>query len=237
MSDVVLRRFVSRLKTVCVLCGGIVRVQPGHKIQTAGWRSSRGTEPDKTGPMPAYERLEAAAALYRLHPDLIFYLAGGQLATDQPWITDVMWEEMVSLGVPETALRRMGGRDTQEQLRLFAAEAREHYWSVDDVSILSNLLHAGRIMSMLLSEPRELVYPLLDPGSRTLIVRPIAAERVLIDTDPAHWSPYFQWIYRDPAMLAVTLASETLGIGHLLTGCSLFRDGPYRGFGDPLQTE
>src|SRR5437763_10584649 len=76
MADEALARCVSTLSAVFIFGGDIMRAEdPGH-LGGLGWRSLRGLERDKTGPMPSYERVQAGSCRRRMNPRLLLIPSG-----------------------------------------------------------------------------------------------------------------------------------------------------------------
>jgi hypothetical protein len=84
------------LKAICVLGGGTVKAGRPDHLGGLGYRSLRGSELDKTAPMPSYERVLAAAALYRMNRKLQIMFTGGvtNAAAEGPHIAEVMSAEI-----------------------------------------------------------------------------------------------------------------------------------------------
>ena len=108
MADEALVSCVATLSAVFILGGDITRAQNREHLGGLDWRSLRGLEEDKTGPMPSYERVEAGSCLHRMNPSLLLIPSGGKsnlpTAGDSPPIATVMAAELRELGVPSTAI-------------------------------------------------------------------------------------------------------------------------------------
>jgi len=80
MADCVLSAVVQKLDAVCVFLADAVPTDE-EPYAGLGWRSSRRLEADKTGPVFSYERVLAAAALYRMNPSLKLVVSAGNTRT------------------------------------------------------------------------------------------------------------------------------------------------------------
>jgi len=85
-----------------VLGRGTVEAERADDLGGLGYRSLRGIELDKAGPLPSYERVLAVAGLYRMHPKLQIVFTGGvtNTAAEGPNIAEVMSAEIRHLEVP-----------------------------------------------------------------------------------------------------------------------------------------
>ena len=152
MADEALARCVATLSAVFIFGGDIVRADPGH-LGGLGWRSLKGLEMDKMGPMPSYERVLAGGRLHRMNPSLLLIPSGGKsnLATagDSPLIATVMAAELRELGVPSTAIiEETQSFNTQDHFVYCSAIARARRWSSAEIGILAPFWQFGRITSM-----------------------------------------------------------------------------------------
>ena len=80
MADNVLFALVQKIQAVCLFAADIVPTKEPSYAHF-GWRSGRGLEQDKTGPVFSYERVLAAAALYRMNPSLKLVVSAGNTRT------------------------------------------------------------------------------------------------------------------------------------------------------------
>jgi len=238
MADEALARCVSTLAAVFIFGGDIMRAEDPRHLGGLGWRSLKGLERDKTGPMPSYERVQAGSCLHRMNPSLLLIPSGGktnlEAASNSPLIATVMAAELRELGVPSTAIiEETQSFVTQDHFVHCSAIARERHWKATEIGILAPFWHFGRIAAMIkimMMKPGQ--YEPIDPF--VLGVTPfISVERVLESDDPDTWNVYFNNLYDDPAM-AQTLARETVGAGRLWAGHAPKSGAPYRGFLDPL---
>jgi hypothetical protein len=78
MSDDALIYCVKGLSAVFIFGGDIKRADDPSELGGLGYRSLRGVEADKTGPMPSHERVLAGAALHRINPKLVLIPSGGE---------------------------------------------------------------------------------------------------------------------------------------------------------------
>ncbi|OGG39853.1 hypothetical protein A2118_02585 [Candidatus Kaiserbacteria bacterium GWA2_50_9] len=227
MIDQTLFTLVQKLQAVCVFAGDIV---PTHEpLYTSGWRSGRVSEVDKTGPVFSYERVLAAAALYRMNPKLILVPTGGNTnipgRTSVPIATVVAFE-LTQLRVPKGAItEEPHAFFAHEQLVNCAAKVRENGWSADGVAILAPSWQFGRICAMLAH--MENVEPFAIG-----VTHLISMERALAAED-AQWNARFvEWYATLEAR--EMFAKEALGAGQLWTGHQPRFPNPFRGFPDPL---
>src|SRR5258708_38357735 len=90
-------------------CSSLAAISHAPTIRrNPGWRSLKGLESDKTGPMPSYERVLAGAALHRINPSLLLIPSGGASNLDAtgeaPSIASVMANELYELGIPSPSV-------------------------------------------------------------------------------------------------------------------------------------
>jgi hypothetical protein len=231
MTDEALASCVATLSAVFILGGDIKPAQNREHLEGLGWRSLRGLEEDKTGPMPSYERVEAGSCLHRMNPRLLLIPSGGKsnlpTAGDRPPIATVMAAELRELGVPSTAIIEETQSFTTQEHFVYCPEiARSRGWRATEIGILAPFWQFGRITAMMMMRAEE--YESIDPF--VLGVTPfISVERALASEDPTKWNKYFEDLYDEPAM-EQTFVRETVGVGKLWTGFPT----PYRGFSDPL---
>jgi hypothetical protein len=232
MTDEALASCVATLSAVFILGGDIKPSQNREHLEGLGWRSLRGLEEDKTGPMPSYERVEAGSCLHRMNPSLLLIPSGGKsnLPTvgDRPPIATVMAAELRELGVPSTAIIEETQSFTTKEHFIYCPEiARSRGWQATEIGILAPFWQFGRITAMMMMRAES-----IDPF--VLGVTPlISVERALASEDPIKWNRYFKDLYENPAM-AKTFIGETVGVGQLWTGHAPQFGAPYRGFSDPL---
>jgi hypothetical protein len=228
MTDEALASCVATLSAVFILGGDIKPSQNREHLEGLGWRSLRGLEEDKTGPMPSYERVEAGSCLHRMNPSLLLIPSGGKsnlpTAGDRPPIATVMAAELRELGVPSTAIIEETQSFTTQEHFIYCPEiARSRGWQATEIGILAPFWQFGRITAMMMMRAES-----IDPF--VLGVTPlISVERALASEDPTKWNKYFEDLYDEPAM-EQTFVRETVGVGKLWTGFPT----PYRGFSDPL---
>jgi hypothetical protein len=232
LSDEVLATSARTLSAVFIFGGDITRAERPEHLGGLGWRSLRKLEPDKTGPMPSYERVLAGAVLHRMNPALILIPSAGQSnlegAGATPPIASVMAAEVRELGL---IIEEQKSFVTKDHFITCSAIARERGWKATEIGILSLFWHFGRItamMTMMRAEKPGTIEPLV-PG----VTRLISVERVLASDDPAKWNGYSADLCADPAM-AQTLAREAVGVGQLWSGHAPQFGSPYKGFRDPL---
>ena len=228
MIDKPLFELAQKLRVVCLFAADIVPTnEPAYK--NLGWRSGRGLEHDKTGPVFSYERVLAAAALYRMNPSLAIIPSGGITNVEGKQsvpISTVIAFELMQLGVPSSAvIEEPLASSTQEQLVRCSAKVRENGWSANSVANLAPSWQFGRISAMLAQmkgiEPFVLgVTPL------------ISMERALAAEDAA-WNTRFAKWYATPEAREM-FAKEALGAGQLWAGHQPKYQNPFRGFPDPL---
>jgi hypothetical protein len=232
MTDEALASCVATLSAVFILGGDIKPAQNREHLEGLGWRSLRGLEEDKTGPMPSYERVEAGSCLHRMNPSLLLIPSGGKsnLPTvgDRPPIATVMAAELRELGVPSTAIIEETQSFTTKEHFIYCPEiARSRGWQATEIGILAPFWQFGRITAMMMMRAES-----IDPF--VLGVTPlISVERALASEDPTKWNKYFEDLYDEPAM-AKTFVGEILGVGQLWTGHAPKFGTPYKGFSDPL---
>jgi hypothetical protein len=236
MADEALASCVATLSAVFIFGGDITPAQDGEHLGGLDWRSLRGLERDKTGPMPSYERVLAGECLHRMNPRLFLIPSGGrsnlEAIGESPLIASVMAAELRELGVPSTAIiEETQSFRTQDHFLHCSAIAREHRWEATEIGILAPFWQFGRITAMTMMM-RSGQYGPIDPFILG-VTRLISIERVLASDDPLKWNTYFKDLYDDPAM-AQTFSQETVGVGQLWAGHAPKFGAPYSGFFDPL---
>jgi DUF218 domain-containing protein len=238
MADTALARCVATLSAVFIFGGDIMRAENQENLGGLGWRSLKGLETDKTGPMPSYERVLAGECLHRMNPSLLLIPSGGKTnlegAGASPLIATVMAAELRELGVPPGAIiEETESFATRDHFVHCSAVARDRRWKATEIGILAPFWQFGRItamMKIMMMQPGQYE---LDPF--VLGVTPLmSVERVLASNDPAKWNAYFDNLYDNPAM-AQTLVQETVGVGQLWAGHAPKFGAPYWGFLDPLE--
>jgi DUF218 domain len=235
MADEALANCINNLSAVFIFGGDIKRAEDAKHLGGIGWRSLKGLEADKTGPMPSYERVLAGAALHRMKPSLFLIASAGRTnlegATDPPLISKVMAAELRELGVSAALIiEEQKSFVTQDHFLNCSAIARERSWKANEVGIVSLFWHFGRIAAMMISMQAE--KQSIDPFA--LGVTPlISVERVLASEDDAKWNSYFKELYAGSDMTR-TLAGEAIGTGQLLAGHAPQFGARYKGFVDPL---
>ena len=236
MADEALANCVRNLSAVFIFGGDIIRAEEPEHLGGLGWRSLKGLEPDKTGPMPSYERVLAGAALHRINPDLLLIPSGGKSnlkgVGESPPIASVMAAELRELGVPSALIiEEQKSFVTQDHFLTCSEIARVRGWKAKEVGILAPFWQLGRITAMMMlmrTKKRGSIDPLV-----LGVIPLISVERVLASDDPAKWNRYFMELYDDPTM-AQTLTLEAVGTGQLWAGHAPKFDAPYKGFFDPL---
>jgi len=234
MADEALVSCIATLSAVFIFGGDIMPHQDREHLGGLGWRSLRGLERDKTGPMPSYERVLAGECLHRMNPRLLLIPSGGksnlEAVGDSPPIASVMAAELRELGVPPPAIiEETQSFTTQDHFLYCSAVARERHWKATEIGILAPFWQFGRVTAMMMimrAEQRP-----IDPF--VLGVTLLSVERVLASDDPVRWNTYFKNLYDNPAM-AQTFVQETVGVGQLWAGHAPKFGAPYRGFSDPL---
>jgi uncharacterized SAM-binding protein YcdF (DUF218 family) len=231
MADINLEMRLQGLKAVCVLSGGTVKAERPDHLGGLGYRSLWGNEQ----PLPSYERVLAAAELYRMNPKLQIMFTGGvtNTAAEGPHIAEVMSAEIRQLGIPAAQIiLETQGINIWYQLVYSAALARTWGWAPEELALSSLGWHSNRIMAMILNarhalEPRDM-HPFV-PGRTPYL----STERVLIAADAYKWTQYFINLYARPEFAPVW-AGEVQGVGQLWAGSQPAYPRPYRGFRDPL---
>lgn len=229
MVDQILFALVQNLQAVCLFAADIVPTDEPSYVDF-GWRSGRGLEQDKTGPVFSYERVLAAAALYRMNPSLKLVPSGGYTNVEGRQsvpIATVVAFELTRLGVPrEAIIEEPFAFSTQEQLTNFSVKVREKGWSTDRVAIFAPCWQFGRISAMLAhmsnAEPLKLG-----------VTHFISMERALAAENAEKWNARFVEWYATPEAREM-FAKEALGVGQLWAGHQPRFPKPFRGFTDPL---
>ena len=228
MVDQVLFDRVQNLQAVCIFAADIVPTKEPFYADL-GWRSGSGLEQDKTGPVFSYERVLAAAALYRMNPSLVIVPSGGYTNVDGKQsvpISTVIAFEIAQLGVPQSAvIEEPLAFNTQEQVVHCAEKVRENGWSADRVAILAPCWQFARITGIL-ANMRD-IQPLA-----LGITHLVSMERALAAED-AQWNTQFAEWYATPEAREM-FAKEALGAGQLWAGHQPKYTNPFRGFADPL---
>ena len=229
MADQALFACVQELQAVFLFAADVVPSNDPLYACFRGWRSGRGLEADKTGPVFSYERVLAAAALYRMNPSLVIVPSGGYTNADHIQnvpISTVIAFELGQLDIPQTSIiEEPLASNTFGQVVQCAAVARKHRWLADRVAILAPFWQFARITGMIAHmhdiEPFAL-------GTTRLI----SMERALAAED-ATWNVRFAEWYATPEVREM-FAKEAIGTGQLWTGHQPRYPNPFRGFSDPL---
>jgi DUF218 domain len=225
MVDEVLAKRVNALSAVFIF-GGDITCFDGR------WRSLKGLERDKTGPMPSYERVLAGASLHRMNPRLTLVVSAGRSNLEgsekAPLIATVMKAELEELGVSSNLIvEEQASFATRDHFINCSVIAQQRGWGATEIGIVSLFWHFGRIAAMMKMMEADIAPFVL---GRTSF---LSVERILMSEDGAKWKPYFTTLYADAAM-AKTLSDEAVGTGQLWTGHAPKFGGPYGGFDDPL---
>ena len=228
-TDTTLFNCVQKLQAVCIFTADIVSTDE-PLYASLRCRSGRGLEPDRTGPVFSYERVLAAAALYRINPRLKLIPSGGFTNREDQQgttISAVVAFELEQLGVPRSAIiEEPLASSTQEQVVNCAAVSREKEWSADRIAILAPSWQFERIVAFLI------VTRDIEPFALG-ITRCLPMERALINEDPI-WEGLFAEWYAIPAVREMMM-KDALGAVQLLTGYHpVYGVKPFRGFPDPL---
>ena len=154
MADEALARCVATLSAVFIFGGDIMRAEERGHLGGLGWRSLKGLERDKTGPMPSHERVLAGGRLHRMNPSLLLIPSGGktnlEAAGESPLIATVMAAELRETGVPPRAIiEETESFTTQDHFVHCSAVARERRWKATEIGILAPFWQFGRITSMM----------------------------------------------------------------------------------------
>lgn len=240
---------IQRIKAVFVLGGTVRPKKPKTEAERVvlseammdnddAWQSPVAGEltASEAAIVPSYERNLAAYDLFKMNNRLKIVTSGGRVYIPDLELTSgriarIMSRELQELGVPATNIQEeTDSLNTQDQLILCASIAWSNKWKGDEIAILSNLFHHGRIIGMLVAMP-EKTRPFV-AGITPLL----SVERVLGEGNPVYWNSLFADLYKTPAMIQL-LADEAIGVGQLLSGHSPTRPRPYRDFADPLETQ
>ena len=232
MDEALLSR-IRELEVGCVFLGDIKPAENPTHLGGLGWRSLKGTEADKTGGCPSYERVQAAGALHRMNPRLKLIVSGGFTNvgdTKSPvTIAAVAAAELREMGVPAEAIIEESAAFTNWEQILFCSKIiRELGFPAEKVSILQLFFVFNRVTAMIANGKRSEVAPFAI-GKTTLL----SVERVLAAEDPT-WNQYFKGLYATPKVM-VTIMGDALGAGQLWTGHQPKYPNPFRGFEDPLK--
>lgn len=232
MSDYNLTACLQRLRGVFIFAADIVQTDESA-YEGIGWRSGRGLEADKSGPVFSYERVLAAAALHRMRPELIMVPSGGVTNVANmgrsPPIARVISFELQKLEVPaKNIIEEPYAFTTWDQIVYCSQLACNLNWGDEECAILAPLWQMPRVQAML--KVGQLDHEIF---SHEDIVY-IGMERALAAEDPA-WNEKLAKLYEDPDFRTKTLAAEALGAGQLLTGHQPRWPNPFRGFRDPLE--
>ena len=233
MPDKILTDCVMELTAILIFGGDIEPADDPEYLGGLGWRSLKGCEPDNTGGMPSYERVQAGAILHRMNPNLLLVPSGGQTnikgVGESPPIASVIAAELRQLGVPMSVIiEEPTAFTTREQVLNCSTVARARGWNASGVGLLATFWQFGRITAMMMwGAEQEDISPF------AIGVTPfISMERTLASEDAEKWNAYFTKLYAHPAVIK-TLVGEVMGTGQLWTGHSPQFPTPFRGFKDP----
>ncbi len=205
----------------------IVALVGGHILaDTAGFRTSTYTPADLANPYGIFGdnlRGEASAVLYRAAPERTQVVVLGGVTPlhkempDAPHLSAVIKEEMIAAGVPAWAITEIdmdpvcGTFRQLTELAKFLAQTRR----VEDVLIVSNDWQLPRIKAMIVFRDELMLLRSHEPRTRC-----VAAEDVLVGTNPERWYDEICAAYNTPAVRA-TIAKE-------LNGAKMIADGTYQ---------
>lgn len=233
--DKALEDCIHSLKVVCILGGEVVPVSD-DRGEVLRFRSIKGSEENKFGAIPAFERVLAGAALWRANPNVVLIPSGGKSATgvsnkEAPQVADIMMSELIEEGVPKNnIITEPESSVTADNLLFCAKIIKKMDFKPEEIGIITNYWHFGRVSTTLLLLKKEDVYPLAIGVTKLL-----SAERILMNEDTDKWGPYFMNLENTEGMRK-TLEAEAKGNGQMLAGHQPKWPNPFRGFGDPLVT-
>lgn len=230
MTDTALKRAIERLAVVCVFCGDIVPTNEElRNVSYDGWRSGRAMEFDKTGPTWSYERILAAAEIWKINPEIKIILSGGKTtlevpgADTAPTIARVAAYEPMTLGVDATSITEESSAYTSKQ-QLEYCDVLVRRYHQRKIAILAPCWQFARISATISR---------LNPITISLNTTFLSMERVLEAADPSWNEKFSGWYSTSPAR--EMFAKECLGAGQLWTGHQPRYPNPFRGFIDPLE--
>jgi len=199
---------------IAVLAGGLKKEKDGT------WRTTTFEDKgDKFGLDGHRLRIVAASYLYNNNPDFSIIVLGGkgQLknVSDAPFISDVMREELISLGVAKESIiqeKRSGNtyQNIQELKKIILEKSFSH------ILIISNRCHLSRIHAMI--ERDENLNKML--ASRKIEIE--EAENIAIQYDPQVWKTVIASAYKSEAMKK-RIALEEKGVRDIKVGTYKFR--------------
>jgi len=226
-----LLELAKRLDVVFIFCGDICPKKEGEDYPSfEGWRSTRGLEADKTGPVFSYERGLAAARLWQMNNKLILIPSGGATNVEgcgkRPFISSVVRFELENLGVsPESILEEDQAFNTHQQVVLCDRMAMRENWNRRRVAILAPCWQLGRILAMIAYSDDLEVF-------KARLTQLISMEMVLSAIDETRRGRFLE-AYADPRAREM-FALEALGAGQVCGGFQPPHPYPYPGFPHPL---
>lgn len=221
------------LHAVFIFLGDICRTSEADRdfYGEEKWRSTRGLEQDKTGPVFSFERIRAAALIHRVTSECILVPSGGPTnfagQESSPTLSSVARFELEQLGVcPKQILEEPTARNTQEQIDACGAIAKSNKWSPRRIGIVAPGWQFPRICAMIMHSRGDGRYFSL--AEITLL----SMERILSERDSGWDARFVKWY--ETAQAREMFAKEALGTAQLLSGHQPKYPNPFRGFADPL---
>lgn len=199
--------------TIVVLAGGIKQDASGR------WESTDLTAKDSAEGAPGGKlRVFAGAVLAGEYPEAIVIASGGKgydvpkdAPKDRPFLAEILCDELVGSGVPESRIvLETNSHTTYQQLQQLELLVQEK--ALHKVVVVSSRWHLPRIETML-----AMKFPALRTG-----VLLVSAEEVLLETDPARWGSAIEKAYAS-AFMRERIAKEKRGIAQIKNGTYQFR--------------
>ena len=191
-----------------ILSGGLKQNEDGS------WRTTNLNElGDKSGVVGDRLRILAGAKLANKYSTAQIFVAGGKgyqtINHDAPKISDIMEQELIDQGVtPERIVKDGDTGSSYEQLQYLNSLVKDRDFK--KIGLISNRYHLPRLKAMI-----EHLDSLSDfPNDR---VEFLAAEDILIETDPNRWEQEIAAAYQTEEVKA-RIKLEERGIADLKNG-------------------
>lgn len=193
---------------IVVLAGGI-------KQDTSGrWESTDLTAKDSTQGAPGGKlRVFAGAELAGQYPEAIVIASGGKgydvlkdAPKDRPFLAEILRDELVGSGVPESRIvLETNSHTTYQQLQQLELLVQQQ--ALHNVVVVSNRWHLPRIETLL-----AMKFPALRAR-----IELASAEEILLEADPMRWGAAIARAYSS-AFMAERIAREERGIAQIKNG-------------------
>lgn len=202
--------FFPRFKEAIAVLGGVLRKNKDGRWRTSNFRESGETH----GVLGDRLRVVAGALLYKENPNNMIIAMGGRGRfkdiPDVPFLAEVIKNELVALGVPESVvmLESNSGTTYQQLQELKNIMAKE---SFQRIAVISNDYHLPRVEITIKQDPN--LHRLLEQSRIELC----SAEKILLERQPQLWKKVIEDAYSSEEMKKI-IEREKKGVRMLLEG-------------------